>query len=159
MRSDGAALPDLAEAVVLHRLDLVSSDDLPHLAARWLALDVVDTESVRQLAGENPRDRWTIEQLLADSVCEADVTVPSDAAAVQRIAVDWVTTMWRESMDTRWAVGTLASLGQTDADFDLGLFIGLDDEWSGGWGRLEPDLLAEAKYNLEHLLGDDADTL
>jgi hypothetical protein len=114
MRSDGESVPDLAEAVVLHRLDLVSSDQLPGLAARWLALDVVETEWARQLAGENPRDRWAIEQLLADSVRESDVTVPSDAAAAQRIAVDWVTAMWRESRDTRWAVGTLASLGQTN---------------------------------------------
>jgi hypothetical protein len=42
---------------------------------------------------------------------------------------------WRHSSDTRWAIATLAHLGETNPDFDPGLFVGLDDEWSGGWGR------------------------
>jgi hypothetical protein len=63
-----------------------------------------------------------------------------------------VTTTWRESGDTRWAVATLARLGETDPEFDLGLFIGLDDEWNGGWGRLEPKLKAEAMHELDRLM-------
>jgi hypothetical protein len=66
------------------------------------------------------------------------VTVPSDPSAVQESAVDWISRTWRQTQDTRWAVTTLARLG--DPEFDLGLFIGLDDEWSGGWGRLDVDL-------------------
>ena len=155
MRSDGAVLPDLIETVVLHRLGLVRSDDLPDIAARWLAANVVDTESVRMLAGEDPHDSWTLAQLLADSVAEANVTVASDPDAIQRIAVDWVTTTWRESRDTRWAVATLAHLGETSPEFDLGLFVGLDDEWTGGWGRLEPDLETEATRELDRLLHED----
>ena len=54
---------------------------------------------------------------------EANVEVPGDAAAVQQIAVDWVTGTWRESGDTRWAVAALARLGGTGPEFDLGLFI------------------------------------
>ena len=57
MKSDGAALPDVAETVVLHRLGLVRSDDLPDIAARWLASDLVDTESVRMLAGADSHER------------------------------------------------------------------------------------------------------
>jgi len=159
MRSDGEALPDLAEAVVLHQLDLVSSDQLPDLAARWLALDVVDTESIRMLAGADSRDPWAIEQLLVESVSEADVAVPSDRAEAQRIAVDWVATMWRESRGTRWAVATLARLGETNLDFDLGFFIGLNDEWDGGWGRSQPDLLDDAEDELQRLVGGDSNTL
>jgi hypothetical protein len=37
-------------------------------------------------------------------------------------------------------------------DFDLDLFIGLDDEWNGGWGRLEPDLKAAAEQEIDHIL-------
>ena len=102
MRSDGEPLPDLAETVVLRRLGLVRSDDLPHIAARWLALDVVDTESVRMLAGQDPHDPWALEQLLAGAVSEANVTVASEYAEVQRIALDWMITSWRDSGDTRW---------------------------------------------------------
>ena len=152
MRSDGAPLPDLAETVVLHRLGLVLSDALPDIAARWLASDLLDTESVRMLAGEDPHDPWALERLLVEAVSEANVIVATDYREVQRIAVDWVTTTWRESRDTRWAVATLARLGESDPEFDLGLFIGLDDEWNGGWGRLKPDLKAEARQELERML-------
>jgi hypothetical protein len=145
-------LPDLVETVVLHQLGLVRSDDLPGIAARWLASDVVDTESVRLLAGHDPHDPWMLERLLADSVSEAEVEVPGDATTVQHIAVDWVTMTWRGSGDTRWAVSTLARLGETDPQFDLGLFIGLDDEWSSGWGRLESDLQSAARHELHRLL-------
>jgi len=151
VRSDGRVLPDLAETVVLYRLGLVRSDDLPDLAARWLAADLVDTEAVRMLAGHDPNDPWMLQKLLTDSILEAGVTVSTGASEVQDIAVAWITGTWRESGDTRWAVATLARLGETDPDFDLGLFIGLDDEWSGGWGRLESDLKAAAKGELERL--------
>lgn len=135
---------------------LVRSDELPDLAARWLASDVVDTESVRLLAGYDRHDPWALEHLLADVVSEANVAVPSDPDTVQQIAVDWVSSTWRRTQDTRWAVTTLARLGETDPEFDLGLFIGLDDEWSGGWGRLGVDLSQAAKQEVGRFLdGDD----
>ena len=46
----------------------------------------------------------------------------------------------------------LARLGETDPDFDLGLFIGLDHEWNGSWERLEPDLKAAADQQINHIL-------
>ena len=158
MWSDGPVLPDLAETVVLHRLLLVLSDELPDLAARWLASGLVDTGSVRRLAGCDPHDAWALERLLTECVAEAQVQVPSDAHTVQRIAVDWVTETWRQNQNTRWAVATLAHLGETEPDFDLGLFIGLDDEWSGGWGRLDQDLLHAAKQELGRLQHGDPGT-
>jgi hypothetical protein len=95
MRSDGRALPDLTQTIVLRQLGLIRTDQLPDLAARWLAADMTDT---------------------------------------------------------RAAIATLARLGVTYPDFDLGLFIGLDDEWNGGWGRLEPDLKAAAEQEIDHIL-------
>jgi hypothetical protein len=155
MQSDGRVLPDLAETEVLHQLGFVRSDELPDIAARWLAADLVDTESVRMLAGHDAHDPWALEQLLADSLSEAGVTSPPTLDKMQRIAVEWVAMSWRDSGDIRWAVGTLAHLGETDPDFDLGFFVGLYDEWSGGWGRLEPDLKAEATRELDLLLHGD----
>jgi hypothetical protein len=143
-------LPDLTEVYVLYRLGFVRTDDLPGIAARWLAADLVDTEGVRLLAGHDPRDAAVLETLIVDLVVEAGVTIPEGAAQVQDIAVDWVTTTWRHTGDTRWAVATLARLGETDPEFDLGLWIGLDDEWNGGWGRLEPDLRKAAKSELDY---------
>ena len=97
--------------------------------------------------------------MLADSIREAGVAVPDATDAIERIAVDWVTATWRRSGNTRWAVMTLAGLGETYPEFDLGLLIGLDDEWSGGWGRLEPDLKTAARQELRALLrGPDVNT-
>lgn len=151
MHSDGAVLPDLAETVVLHRLGLVRSDDFPDLAARWLAADLIDSDAVRMLAAHHPNDPWMLEELLATAVVEANLQPPSTPAEVQRIAVDWITSTWRTTRDTRWAVATLARLGETHLEFDLGLFVGLDDEWNGSWGRLEPDLRAAASEELDRL--------
>jgi hypothetical protein len=94
-------------------------------------------------AGHN--DPWRLEQLLADAAAETGTTAPADPASLQAIAVDWNTATWRDNRDTRAAIATLNRLGETHPDFDLGLFIGLDDEWNGGWGRLEPDLKAVAE--------------
>jgi hypothetical protein len=30
--------------------------------------------------------------------------------------------------------------------------LGLDDEWNGDWGRLEPDLKAAAEEEIDHIL-------
>lgn len=150
MKSDGEALPDLKEAYVLYRLGFVRSDELPDLAARWLAADLVDNESVRLLAGHDRHDPAILDALIGQAVADAEVNIPIEPGQLQAIAVDWVTTTWRHSGDTRWAVSTLARLGESYPEFDLGLWIGLDDEWSGGWGRLEPDLKAAAKSELDY---------
>jgi hypothetical protein len=71
---------------------------------------------------------------------------------VQAIAVAWVTSTWHDDHDTRAAIATLARLGETYPEFDLGLFIGLDDERNGGWGRLERDLKAAAEQEINHIL-------
>ncbi len=119
------------------------------VAARWLAAAVVDTESIRLLAGHDSHDPWELERLLVDATDEVGVTRLTDPAAEENIAVDWVTNNWREDRDTRAAVTVLARLGETHYEWDLGLFIGLDDEWTGRWSRLEPDLKAEAELQLD----------
>jgi hypothetical protein len=55
------------------------------------------------------------------------------------IAVDWISSTWRQTQDTRWAVTTLARLGETDPDFHRGLLIGIDDEWRLGTARRRPE--------------------
>jgi len=155
VQNDGRVLPNLAETVVLHRLGLIRTGELPMVAARWLAGGAMDTESIRMLAGHDPHDPWELERLLAKATDEVGVAPPTDPAAEENIAVDWVTHNWREDRDTRTAVAVLARLGETHFDWDLGLFVGLDDEWNGRWGRLEPDLEADAELQLDFLLHRD----
>jgi hypothetical protein len=141
-RTTMACYPTSPEAVVLHRLGLIRTDDLPMVAARWLVADVADTESKRLLAGHDPHDPWELERLLVEATDEVAVTPPTDPTAEEKIAVDWVTNNWAEDRNARAAVAVLARLGETHFDWDLGLFVGLDDEWNSRWGRLEPDLKA-----------------
>jgi hypothetical protein len=152
VRSDGSALPDLTQALVLRQLGLIRTDQLPDLAARWLAADMTDTPSTRMLAGHNPRDPWALDQLLADAAAETGATVPADDASRRAIALDWVASTWRDNNDTRTAVSTLARLGETYLELDLGRFIGLDDEWRGRWGRSEADLKVAAEQEIHHIL-------
>jgi hypothetical protein len=152
MRSDGRALPDLTQTLVLHRLGLIRSDELPDLAARWLAAGMTDTESTRMLAGHPRQDPWGLDQLLNAAADETGTTTPADAAAIEDIALTWVASRWLDDHDTRAAVRTLARLGETNLDLNLGHFIGLDDEWSGSWGRLPPALKAEADKDLADIL-------
>ncbi len=152
MQSDGRVLPNLTETLVLHQLGLLRTGELPDIAARWLAADIIDTESTRMLAGHNKQDPWALQQLLTNVAIEAGAVAPSDTSSIQAIAVDWITNRWRDDRNTRAAVDTLARLGQTYPDFDLGLFVGLDDEWNGGWGRLEPDLKTEAEKEIDYFL-------
>jgi len=156
MQSAGRALPDLAQTLVLRQFGLIRTDQLPDLAARWLAADMTDSPSIRMLAGHNRSDPWQLDQLLADAATETRAATPSDLASLRAIAVDWVAAAWRDNQDTRSAVATLARLGEAYPDLNLGWFIGLDDEWIGGWGRLEPDLKAAAERELDHT-GRDQD--
>ena len=78
MQNDGRVLPNLAETVVLHRLGLIRTDELPMFAARWLAADVIDTESIRLLAGHDSHDPWELERLLVEATNEAGVTPPTN---------------------------------------------------------------------------------
>ena len=152
MRSDGRVLPDLTQTLVLNRLGLIRSDELPDLAARWLAAGMTDTESTRRLAGHPRHDPWGLDQLLAAAADEAGAAAPTDPAVIQDIALTWVASRWLDDHDTRAAVRTLARLGETNLDLNLGHFIGLDDEWSGGWGQLPPVLKAEADRTLADIL-------
>src|SRR4051812_26076149 len=105
------------ETILLHEHGLIFSDELPWLAARWLAADLVDTDSIRMLAGHDPQDAWGIAELLAASVAEASVGSPLEEAQRQQVAVDFVTTKWRLDRDTRKAVRTLAWLSETKPGF------------------------------------------
>jgi hypothetical protein len=125
------------------------------VAVRWLAAGVVETESIRLLAGQDPHDPWELERLLVVAADEVGVTPPTDPVAEENIAVNWVTNNWREDRDTRGAVAVLARLCVTHDDWDLGFFVGLDDEWNSHWGRLEPDLKADAELQLDYLLHRD----
>lgn len=142
-------LPGLREAGVLHDLGVIRTDQLPDLAARWLATDTVDTEAVRMLAGHVRHDPEAIQRLMHDALQEAHVEPLQEPSAVRDVALKHISARWRLDHDTRGAVALLARLGEGRPDLHLDEFIGLDDEWTGGWGRLarEVEAAAEAKLS------------
>jgi hypothetical protein len=117
-------------------------------------LDAIPTSVIRQLhlRGAARHDPGGLDQLLGAAADEARTAAPDDPAVIQDIALTWVASRWLDDHDTRAAICTLARLGETNLDLNLGHFIGLDDEWSGGWGRLRPVLKAEADKTLADIL-------
>lgn len=152
MHSDGSPLPDLRETAVLHSVGVIKTDQLPDLAARWLAADLVDTEAVRTLAGHGRHDPWALEQLLRDALDEAHAEPPREPLAVRNLVVGYVAAQWQHNRDTRGAVAVLARLGQSETELELGGFIRIADEWTGGWGRPMSELQAAAETELEGYL-------
>lgn len=152
MHSDGSPLPNLSETAVLHAVGVIRTDQLPGLAARWLAADLVDTEAVRMLAGHVRHDPWSLEQLLRDVLDQAHVETPREPLAVRNVVATYVAAQWQHDGDTPSAVVTLARLGESEPDLDLGPFIGLADEWTAGWGRPVPELQAAAETELKRYL-------
>ncbi|TQL02674.1 hypothetical protein [Cellulomonas sp. SLBN-39] len=145
-------LPDLREAGALHDLGVIRTDQLPDLAARWLAADVVDSEAVRLLAGHARQDPEAIERLMRDALHEAQVEPLQGPSAAREVVLEHVSARWRLDHDTRGAVALLARLGESRPDLHLDEFIGLDDEWTGGWGRLAREVEAAAETTLSRSL-------
>ena len=151
MRSDGRPLPDVAQTGVLRDLGLLRTDELPDVASRWLAVDLIDSENIRELAGTAKSDTWTIDGLLAAAINEARPEMHHSAGDRRQIALDWVVGHWRLDHDTKSAIKTLARLGENDPGLDLDFFIGLDDELQDDWGRSEQELIAEAAAEFNRL--------
>jgi hypothetical protein len=158
MHWDEEVLPTPVETVVLHDFLLVLSDALPDLAARWLAADIADSPAVRALAGADPRDPWTVEELLSASIEELDAVVPATTGERRAIAIEWVARTRLRTRDTRQAVRTLSQLALANPALPLRLdeFIGLEDEWGdlGTWGRTREELEAQATKLLAGFLHD-----
>ena len=142
-------LPGPVEVAVLTDLYVLGSEQLPSFAACWLASDVADSEAVRELAGENPGETWSLHRLLEQVLADLKAVVPTDAASRRLILMQWVTSRWLGDNDTENAIQTLARVNRTEPDFDLGDFAGLASEWTGGWGRPIPEVRADAEETLQ----------
>jgi hypothetical protein len=152
-----ATWPGPAETAVLLTIGLVRTDDLPELAARWLADGTADTEAVRVLAGHVRDDHWALDQLMADVVEQLAVVVPVDPEDVSRIVLDHVAGEWAITGDTRRAVAVLSGLAQEDRGLMLGEdWVGLDDEWQGGWGRTVSQIRTVVQAELRRHLAEQA---
>lgn len=139
------------DLAALFFLRLVRPDRIPWWAAQWLAQGH-DGESLRELAGEHGNDLITIERLLPDALLEMGVPMPER----QIDAADAVFTyLARRCLEGRLSergvarlVDQVVAAGGFDAglyDLPLGGIFGLDDEWTGGWGRGEKALRADVR--------------
>jgi hypothetical protein len=139
------------DVAALWVLGLVTPERIPWWAAQWL-VQGHDGDNLRELAGEHGDDLVQIEELLPAALAEAGVRVPDDVVD----AADWVFTyLARRCIEGRLSEPAVAGLvdqvlvsGGFEVpiyDLPLGRIYGVDDEWSGGWGRAEEALRDEVQ--------------
>jgi hypothetical protein len=78
---------------------MLRTDELPMLAAQWLA-DDADSPTLRRLAGEDGSDGWLIDQLWPATLAELDVPTVTDEQA-WGVAMTYQLAAWRAGIAQR----------------------------------------------------------
>ena len=124
MRSDGRALPDLTQTLVLRQLGLIRTDQLPDLAARWLAADMTDSPSTRMLAGHNPANPHGCPTSCCPKAQQKPGPPHPQTPQYRSQSPSIGSPQPGATTTTPGSHRYPAGLGETYPDFDLGLFIG-----------------------------------
>jgi hypothetical protein len=91
------------EAAAQFRFGLLRPEDLPDLAASWLAVDL-DTPALRQLAGESALERVSIRELWAQTCEELGLPAATDDEVTRLRAVRDLLLRWQAGGFDRLAV-------------------------------------------------------
>lgn len=123
------------EAAVAHAWEVLASDRLPDLAARWLA-DGADGESLAELAGAPSLDVWVVEELWERAREELGVVVQGDTEKQVGVLVRFELARWRageqSSNDTVAAVQVIAVRSDLPSGSRLRLDLVYLDEANAG---------------------------
>ncbi len=148
VRDGGEVVPRPTVVAARLALGLLDVNRVPWWAAEWLAQGH-DGESLRTLAGLNDRDPLAIHDVLLDALAETGTTVPAsdrDAASVvfRDVVRQFVSKHLNERQVARAVDQVLATVMYSNEVVmePLGQLNGVDDEWSGGWGRNDAELRA-----------------
>jgi hypothetical protein len=144
--------------------DEARSAPAPKLVAAWLRLDVLvdparvplwasywivgglDTPALRDLAGLNGRDPFDVRDLTAKALHQLGVAVDDLNEAAELVLTDEAERCLAGSTDERVLAAAIDDLyirsGYADEILrqPLGAEYGLDDEWTGKWGRTDSQL-------------------
>ena len=149
--ADPDRVPSPRAVAVWFVLEMLATERMPWWAAQWLA-DGYDGDALRELAGLNGKDPRAVRDLLPAALSEMGVELPPTLAAATFEAFrDLAEMLVSRRTDAQWVVKRVEQIvvqAQYDdevLDMPLGHLYGLDDEWEGGWGRTEAELMAEVE--------------
>jgi hypothetical protein len=132
----------VAAWLVLEHLDTTS---VPMWASWWL-VDGQDGEALRQLAGESGSDPFDVRDALLEALDEMNLPLPTISQAARQAFDHEALMCLHDKVSEHSLVRSVESVyikaGYSDAVLaqPLGATYGLDDEWTGGWGRTDRDL-------------------
>ena len=135
---------------------MLHTDDLPMLAAHWLADH--DSESLLRLAGLDGSEGWLIDQLWPEVLADLGVETSASQESLWNRAVAFQVAAWRAGDRTLEDIATVVLRAAHDEGFPddawgAGNLSGLDDELVGGWGRPR----GQVRHEVQALLEDWAD--
>lgn len=143
-------IPSPVQGAALRHLRMLSTDEMPMLAAHWLV--EYDSPALRRLAGLDPTDGWLIDQVWPEVLAELGVDEVSGERAWDH-AVSAQFARWRAGERSITEVMSQVIRAYIENDYpryvpEAGHLYGLDDELGGGWGRKPEEVLAEAEQTL-----------
>ena len=145
-------------------LETLPTERVPLWAAYWLA-GGYDDEALAELAGLHGEDPVAVRDLLPYALIECGVPSaelnPGDMSLRRAVAMTAFTAVARLCLDglasERWVVSKVVEIVELDfdtsiTDLPLGRLVGVDDEWTAGWGRTELQLRADVTRACEEQL-------
>ena len=131
---------------------MLRTDELPMLAARWLADH--DSESLVRLAGLDGSEGWLIDQLWPEVLADLGVEAAASQESLWNRAVAWQVAAWRAGDRNLEDIATVVlraahDEGFPDAAWGGGHLSGLEVELVGGWGRPQEQVWRDIQSLLE----------
>jgi hypothetical protein len=143
-------IPSPAQGAALRHLRMLSTDEVPMVAAHWLVES--DSPALRRLAGLNGSEGWLIDQLWPEVLADLGVQEVSGEHAWD-VAISFQLAAWRAGERSIREVMSQVIRAYIDNDYpryvpEAMAMYGLDDELGGGWGRTSEEVLADVEWTL-----------
>jgi hypothetical protein len=143
-------IPTPAQGAALRDLGMLSTDEVPMVAAHWLT--EYDSPSLRRSAGLDGSEGWLIDRLWPEVLSDLGVRETNGERAWD-LAVSFQFAAWRAGDRSINEVMSQVIRAYIENDYpryppEPGHLYGLDDELEGGWGRTSQEVLADAEQTL-----------
>lgn len=140
-------------------LDTLPTELVPGWAAQWLA-EGMNGDALATLAGLHGDDPREVRDVLTDALAEAGAPVSTVDMASVEIGYDFIARCCLDgSVSEYWVARKVEELFVNSnyrnefLEAPLGAVYGIEDEWSGGWGRTPEDLSAAVRAACEEQVG------
>ena len=119
------------------------------MTAAWWLVDGYEGDGLVKLAGLTGDNTPEVREALQEVLDEMGIDLPSGPDAVKAVFDDLAHRCLDGRMRERsvaaevWRIYVDSDYSETTLEEPLGRTVGFDDEWDGGWGRLENELVIE----------------